>query len=1107
MAELDVGTLSLTIEADGRAAIFELSRVKEAAEGASTDAARAYQRAGDDMADAFKPAAQAAENSFKEMLDSAERFGSTMSTAVTVPMLALYTGMVKGASDLTETISKAEVVFGEFSGDVMEWSEGAVASMGLAQATALDMASTFGDMATGMGLDQAAAKEMSTSLTQLAADLASFKNISADRASVALTGVYTGETEALKGLGIVMTQANLQAFAYAQGITEQVSAMSQAEQVQLRYQYVMAQTANAQGDFVRTGGNLANQGRALVQTLKQAGNAFGSLLTPAVTEAVSQLREGAMWLAELDDGTKMAILSIGGVTAAIGPLVLAGTKVVKLVTALKAAMSAAALGPVAIGIAAVTAGAIGLYNVLQKTNDEIDTTSDRYKRFQSILSGDMSVKIGVDDSELKQADGSTVTVNIDADGSMALEKAQRILTELQSEEYTGTLTIDGDPEKAQSALDGLETAVDNLLSGTGSLAELQAAVDACEELIISPDVNEERRAEVQAKLDELLLLSSSLKDVQVTFSVGEAADSDSKAWDAFHAKIEALGWETKEYTAVGKFSVDEAALANAEAYETALINAATATEGYEEAVNSLNNLLDEALAAQVTQINAQAAEQLDYQARMLNSGVIDRETYDANVQAIIDGAASATEALKSEYEITKQLNEQYKNGIRSDDYKVTGDQVLALSGGEGIREEDYQAALATLEAARAAGEDMSQYQTEAMLVNSQLAKNAIADYEALIAAQEEYSQTIAQANADQENAQTAMEDAEILQAAVDEYISILNKFDVSTEETLTQVGGHLAENAEEMGYSAEEVAALQQELAALLSGPEGLMSADEAGAEYGAGALLAAYQEQFETAVTEAEATRTTAAETFASALNGLTGEFTAAETQMIMEMVASTGAAISTADTELIAATESMIDEMASAAAEGGSETLDAVSGMIADVGNETTNAESEGRDVGTAIVAGITSGLAGGSGPLYSTARTIVNKAIAAMKQAAEIRSPSRRAMREIGAPFIQGIAAGAEDETPNMVRTIRQSVEHMITGATQVVNQGGYTVPAITALGASIDYDRMGEIMTDAVSALRIGIDMDGKEVARNMREDTARQQAARAREFNIGKGRIG
>lgn len=102
------------------------------------------------------------------------------------------------ASDLTETRGKIDVVFGSMNTNLYEWAKTSTKTMGLAQQTALDSAALFGDMATGMGLSKNRAAEMSMSLTQLGADLASFKNISNDVASTALKSIFTGETESLK---------------------------------------------------------------------------------------------------------------------------------------------------------------------------------------------------------------------------------------------------------------------------------------------------------------------------------------------------------------------------------------------------------------------------------------------------------------------------------------------------------------------------------------------------------------------------------------------------------------------------------------------------------------------------------------------------------------------------------------------------------------------------------------------------------------------------------------------------------------------------------------------------------------------------------------------
>ncbi len=195
------------------------------------------------------------------------------------------------ASDLTETKGKVDVVFGSMSKQVDRWAKSSIKSMGLAQQTALDSAALFGDMGTGMGMSQKRAAEMAMSLTQLGADMASFKNITNDIATTALKSVYTGETESLKNLGVVMTQANLEEFARSKGLRKKIKDMKEAEKVELRYLYVMDRTKNAQGDFLRTGGNAANQMRMHSEMLKEIQTNWGMIILPEYTKLLTEANQ------------------------------------------------------------------------------------------------------------------------------------------------------------------------------------------------------------------------------------------------------------------------------------------------------------------------------------------------------------------------------------------------------------------------------------------------------------------------------------------------------------------------------------------------------------------------------------------------------------------------------------------------------------------------------------------------------------------------------------------------------------------------------------------------------------------------------------------------
>ena len=217
---------------------------------------------------------------------------------------------IQTASDLEEVQNVVNVSFGSMANEVEAFAKTAIWSFGMSELTAKQTASTFMAMANGMGLAMKDGKNMSLQLTALAGDMASFYNVRQDVAQTALNSVFTGETESLKKFGIVMTEANLSAFALSRGITKSYSAMSQAEKVALRYHYVLKATANAQGDFVRTSGSWANQVRVLKEQFNQLLGILGKGLIQVLTPIVQVLNKLLSYLIAI--GNAIAKLFGGG---------------------------------------------------------------------------------------------------------------------------------------------------------------------------------------------------------------------------------------------------------------------------------------------------------------------------------------------------------------------------------------------------------------------------------------------------------------------------------------------------------------------------------------------------------------------------------------------------------------------------------------------------------------------------------------------------------------------------------------------------------------------------------------------------------------------------
>lgn len=214
---------------------------------------------------------------------------------------------IETASDLAEVQNVVDTAFGESKQKMEDFADTAVKTYGISKLTAKQTGSNFMAMAAGMGLANDSASDMAMALTGLSADMASFYNVGQDVASTALKSIFTGETETLKQFGIVMTDANLQAYALSKGITKSTADMSQAEKVQLRYNYVMSQTALAQGDFAKTSDSWANQTRILSEQWKEFGATIGTVLMNVLLPAVKAINSVLSQLISLAQGAARAL--------------------------------------------------------------------------------------------------------------------------------------------------------------------------------------------------------------------------------------------------------------------------------------------------------------------------------------------------------------------------------------------------------------------------------------------------------------------------------------------------------------------------------------------------------------------------------------------------------------------------------------------------------------------------------------------------------------------------------------------------------------------------------------------------------------------------------
>lgn len=229
----------------------------------------------------------AIKQSFDGLGSAVKKIGLLIGGAFAVGKLVQFgKECVELGSDLSEVQNVVDVTFTTMSDKVNEFAKNAMTSAGLSETMAKRYVGTFGAMSKSFGFSESQAYDMSTALTQLTGDVASFYNISQDLAYIKLKSVFTGETETLKDLGVVMTQSALDQYALANGYGKTTSAMTEQEKVALRLAFIQKQLSAASGDFIRTSDSWANQVRVMqlqLQSLKATvGQGLINIFTPVL---------------------------------------------------------------------------------------------------------------------------------------------------------------------------------------------------------------------------------------------------------------------------------------------------------------------------------------------------------------------------------------------------------------------------------------------------------------------------------------------------------------------------------------------------------------------------------------------------------------------------------------------------------------------------------------------------------------------------------------------------------------------------------------------------------------------------------------------------------
>ena len=892
--------------------------------------------------------------------------GSTLTKSVTAPLVAAGTAAAKFASDYEENLNKVDASFKDNAAEVKAWAKTATQQFGMSESAALDATSAFGDMGTSMGLSTKEAADMSTSLAGLAGDLSSFKNIGIDQAMSALKGVFTGETEGLKSLGVVMTETNLKAFAEDMGLV--YDSMSQAEKVTLRYQYVLANTTNAQGDYARTSDGTANSIRTLQAEASNLASAFGQELLPQVTPLIQKATELVRGFGELDEATKQNVIQAGLLTAAAGPVVTgvgkitegAGkaaekigdlTKYIAGGGGLNIALGAGAIA--AVGLGAAFAGAV------VEANSMDDATRALY-----------------DAMEETTAQGEAQRAEIEGNSAAALALVGDLESLAAKENKSAA-----EKQRMKSMVESLNSLVPDLGASYDDLSDsLNMSTDAMRDFIIQ-SAKTEALASYQSELADLYK-----QQYEALSNLNEKKAAAASANDSYNATVA----EQNRLLAQGKIDQsmynDKVAVARVEVDNTnralndaqAAYDAVTAQVqecegnlvGYTEATGTAKTGTEKLSEAQNTATES-ATEMTE----------AEQKAAEAFAQMVTDlgGLPDLLSATGySSQELATMLTEagisvdQFASGVSSMRDSVVNDFQLLSESQKTTADEMVAALQANLQAQQEWSGNLTQLWWDAYAEQD----TAVMQYISYLAdLGPEYASAVAEfANGGYSKLEEAAEAwAAIGDQSAKDYTSGIWMNNYLAEQAGADLGGAALAGMESVDQTTGAQGAVNQVVGTIESGQGAVESAMSSLGEGAAGAY---------------ENTKSVAEAAVGTVTSGMIEQI-----EGFYEDMKSAGAGLVTFLNAGIASNLSEARDVAESVAEAAKEAAGAV----------------DFKPVGYNMAAGIASGFRSGRSGVVSSAVDVVNAAVRAAKQAAEIHSPSKVMEDEVGFQLTAGVATG--------------------------------------------------------------------------------------------------
>lgn len=298
--------------------------------------------------------------SMKKFSETASKVGKELTTKVTLPIVALGAASLKMAADFEVSSRKFGKAFSGAEEEASKAVKNLNSQYGISVSESTRLLSNTADLLKGFGATSKQALDTSVSVQQLAASLSAYNGVPVADASFAITKAILGETEGLKSLGVVVSEATIQAKLLEKGQSDLEGSALQLAKSQAILEIAYSQSADAVSSFSQNTDTLSFQTNKLLGDLQDLGVQFGTIMVPIIKDLVAQVSGVVKWFGDLDEETKKTILTVAAVAASIGPLISLIGAVTGAVAGLQVALAFLSANPIVAVIAGISALTIGI---------------------------------------------------------------------------------------------------------------------------------------------------------------------------------------------------------------------------------------------------------------------------------------------------------------------------------------------------------------------------------------------------------------------------------------------------------------------------------------------------------------------------------------------------------------------------------------------------------------------------------------------------------------------------------------------------------------------------------------------------------------------------